>query len=82
MTDSTKLISKLNSKISALRGKIAALEDAANNRTPLQGTWTHAINEHFRTCSVCNISMGLEEGEMLSRFKYCPFCGAEMETKE
>ena len=41
-----------------------------------RGKWTHGINENFRTCS-CNISMGLSEGENLSRFKYCPFCGAK-----
>lgn len=44
------------------------------------GKWTHGINENFRTCSACNISMGLSEGENLSRFKYCPFCGAKMEV--
>ena len=45
-----------------------------------RGKWTHGINENFRTCSACNISMGLTEGENLSRFKYCPFCGAKMEV--
>ena len=45
-----------------------------------RGKWTHGINENFRTCSACNISMGLSEGENLSRFKYCPFCGAKMEV--
>lgn len=50
--------------------------------TPVvRGEWTHAINEYFRTCSVCGISMGLLDGEDLSRFKYCPFCGAKMEDK-
>ena len=46
-----------------------------------RGKWTHGINENFRTCSACNISMGLSEGENLSRFKYCPFCGAKMEVE-
>ena len=43
---------------------------------PLEWRLSHEI---IRTCSACNISMGLSEGESLSRFKYCPFCGAKME---
>lgn len=51
------------------------------NEPVKHGKWTHGINENFRTCSACNISMGLSEGENLSRFKYCPFCGAKMEVE-
>ena len=48
----------------------------------VRGEWTYEINECFRTCSVCRISQALLAGENLSRFKYCPFCGAKMEVKE
>ena len=47
----------------------------------VRGEWTYEINEYFRTCSVCRISQALLAGENLSRFNYCPFCGAKMEDK-
>ena len=47
----------------------------------VRGKWTYEINEYFRTCSVCRISQALLAGENLSRFNYCPFCGAKMEDK-
>ena len=47
----------------------------------MRGEWTYEINEYFRTCSVCRISQALLAGENLSRFKYCPFCGAKMESE-
>jgi len=60
---------------------IAAWNRRADAVPVVRGKWTHGINENFRTCSACNISMGLTEGENLSRFKYCPFCGAKMEVE-
>ena len=60
---------------------IAAWNCRADAVPVVRGKWTHGINENFRTCSACNISMGLTEGENLSRFKYCPFCGAKMEVE-
>lgn len=59
-----------------LTAKLNALEvDAV---PVVRGEWTYEINEYFRTCSVCRISQALLAGENLSRFKYCPFCGADM----
>ena len=44
----------------------------------IRAYWTTEINEHFRTCSNCHISLGLDKMETPERFKYCPFCGAKM----
>ena len=62
-------------------GGIDLAAEWAGFQTVKRGKWTHGINENFRTCSACNISMGLSEGENLSRFKYCPFCGAKMDVE-
>ena len=48
----------------------------------VRGEWTYEINEYFRTCSVCRNSQALLAGENLSRFKYCPFCGAKIEGEQ
>ena len=61
---------------------IESLQAQLNDVVPVvRGEWTYEINEYFRTCSVCRISQALLAGENLSRFKYCPFCGAKMEDK-
>jgi len=46
------------------------------------GEWIITINEHFRTCSICNISLSLKETEIPERFKFCPFCGANMTKRD
>lgn len=48
----------------------------------VHGRWENRINECFRTCSNCEISMGMLDGESLERFCYCPFCGAKMDGKD
>lgn len=62
--------------------RMVSLSDIYNSPTvdavAVVAEWIQPLNEHFRTCSNCNISMGLVEGEKLDRFKYCPFCGAKM----
>jgi len=59
-----------------------AVVDGMSTVEPKRGEWIHAVNKDFRTCSVCRIAMGMIEGEELSRFKFCPFCGADMRKEE
>lgn len=69
-----ELVSRLNELENAIEsGELVLL---------VHGRWENRINEYFRTCSNCEISMGMLDGESLERFCYCPFCGAKMDLEE
>ena len=66
-------------RVKYVAGVLKLLEGLYLELSQQRGHWEQPLGENFRTCSNCGISMGLAEGEILDRFKYCPFCGTKMD---
>ena len=66
-------------RVKYVAGVLKLLEGLYLELNQQRGHWEQPLGENFRTCSNCGISMGLTEGEILDRFKYCPFCGTKMD---
>lgn len=87
MTDSTKLISKLNSKISALTGKIAALQ-AELGELKANATGCDYCNQGSDMSTAQDIDAWIQDDILIIsdlsdaehiNIRFCPMCGRRLE---